>query len=298
MALSPEQIEAFHRDGVLIARNVLQEEELQPLIDETGAWVERRARALHAEGEIADLHEGAPFATRYGLLFGQSERMGEGLDIMHALGRAMFEFLHSPGLLDAVESLTGPEITCNPIQHLRAKPPERFDPHTGPSFHVVPWHQDAGVMMEEAEGSNIVTCWLPLGDATEEMGCMQALPGVYRDGYLKHRKAGGTTIAPEVMPKLMPEAEAVTLECYKGDVIFLSRFTPHRSTPNRSHKCRWSLDLRYQTTGHHTGRTAYPEFVVRSASRPETVMRDYRRWRELWIDAFENPRGFAGHRTE
>ena len=76
---------------------------------------------------------------------------------MLSRGQAMFEFLHNPKLLDAVESFTGPEIACNPIQHLRAKPPERFDPHTGPSFHVVPWHQDAGVMMPEAEGSNIVT---------------------------------------------------------------------------------------------------------------------------------------------
>ena len=37
-------------------------------------------------------------------------------------------------------------------------------------------------MMPEAEVSNIVTCWLPLGDATLEMGCMQALPGVFNHG--------------------------------------------------------------------------------------------------------------------
>ena len=127
---------------------------------------------------------------------------------------------------------------------------------------------------------------------------MEALPGVHRNGYLRHQAAGGATIAPEVMPKLMPAAEAVSLACSKGDVIFLSRFTPHRSTPNRSDQCRWSLDLRYQTAGHHTGRTAHPEFVVRSPSRPQSVMRDHETWRRLWINAFENPRGFAGHRTE
>ena len=294
MALSQEQIEEFNTNGVVIAKDILGEDDVQPLIDELCAWVDARARGLHAEGEISVLHEDAPFETRYGLLFGQSKRMGEGLDIMHNRGRAMFEFLHNQNLLDAVESLTGPEIECNPIQHLRAKPPELFDPHSGPSFHVVPWHQDAGVMMAEAEGSNIITCWLPLGDATVEMGCMQALPGVHRDGYRRHQAGGGTTIAPEVMP----ETEPISLECFKGDVIFLSRFTPHRSTPNRSNKCRWSLDLRYQTTGHHTGRTAHPEFVVRSQVRLQTVMRDHEAWQRLWDDAFENPRGFAGHRTE
>ena len=294
MSLHADQIDAFNRDGVLIVRGVLGEDDLQPMIDELQAWIDERAQALYAEGEISDLHEDEPFETRYGLLFGQSRRMGEGLDIMHSRGRAMFDFLHNSKLLNAVESFTGPEISCNPIQHLRAKPPERFDPHTGPSFHVAPWHQDAGVMMAEAEGSNIVTCWLPLGEATAEMGCMEALPGVHREGYRRHQAAGGTTIAPEVMP----EAEPLSLACSKGDVIFLSRFTPHRSTPNRSDRCRWSLDLRYQTTGQHTGRTAHPEFVVRSPGKPQAVMRDYATWQRLWIDAFENPRGFAGHRTE
>ncbi|MEZ4615518.1 MAG: phytanoyl-CoA dioxygenase family protein [Caldilineaceae bacterium] len=74
------------------------------------------------------------------------------------------------------------------------------------------------------------------------MGCMEALPGVHKDGYLRHKKEG-TTIDPE----LMPGVEPVALECRKGDVVFMSRFTPHRSTPNKSELCRWSLDLRYQT---------------------------------------------------
>lgn len=295
MNLTQAQIEQFHRDGVIIARGALTAADLQPVIDELSAWIDARARELYTEGKIQDLHEEAPFEERYGLLFGQCKEIGKGMDIMFYRGRAMFEFLHNPHLLDAVEKLTGPEITCNPIQHLRAKPPERFDPApSGHSFHVVPWHQDAGVMMPEAEGSNVITCWLPLGDATVEMGCMEALPGVHKDGYLRHKKEGGTTIDPT----LMPGVEPVALECRKGDVVFMSRFTPHRSTPNQSDQCRWSLDLRYQTTGHHTGRTAHPDFVVRSPSNPASVMDDYDEWCRRWIDAFENPRGVAAHRAE
>ncbi|HRW04202.1 MAG TPA: phytanoyl-CoA dioxygenase family protein [Caldilineaceae bacterium] len=294
MKLSQTAIDQYHRDGVIIARGVLTDADLQPVIDELSAWIDAQARALHAEGKIQDLHEDAPFSQRYGLLFGQCNEIGKGMDIMYYRGPAIFAFLHNPNLLDAVEGLTGPEITCNPIQHLRAKPPERFDPHTGPSFHVVPWHQDAGVMMPEAEGSNVITCWLPLGDATVAMGCMEALPGVHKDGYLRHKKEGGTTIDPA----LMPGVEPVALECHKGDVVFMNRFTPHRSTPNKSDHCRWSLDLRYQTTGHHTGRTAHPDFVVRSPSNPASVMNDYDEWCRLWVDAFENPKGVAAHRAE
>ena len=155
----------------------------------------------------------------------------------------MFEFLHNKNLLDTVESLVGPEITCNPIQHARTKPPTAYEGRTGPSFHVVPWHQDAGVMMPEAEVSNIVTCWLPLGDATVEMGCMQALPGVSTLGYLSHFKEEAATVT--IRPEILPSVEPIDLVCYKGDVVLLNKFTPHRSVPNISDRCRWSLDLRY-----------------------------------------------------
>ena len=294
MKLSVEQIDQFQRDGVIIARGALTDADLQPVIDELSAWIDARARELHAAGQIEHLYEDAPFATRYGLLFGQCKEIGNGMDIMHYRGPAMFALLHNQNLLDTVEGLVGPEITCNPIQHLRAKPPEKFDPHTGPSFHVAPWHQDAGVMMPEAEGSTIITCWLPLGNATLAMGCMEALPGVHHDGYLRHQKAGGTTIRPELMPEVAP----VALECRKGDLVLMDRFTPHRSTPNQSNECRWSLDLRYQTTGHHTGRTGHPEFVVRSPSNPGSVMADYDEWCRRWIDAFDNPHGVVAHRGE
>lgn len=293
MTLSPEEVQSFNETGVIIARDVFNDADLQPVIDELSAWIDDRARALHANGELDDLYEDEPFETRYGLLFKQNKEIGKGMDIMFYRGRAMFDFLRNKNLLDTVEGLVGPEITCNPIQHLRAKPPAEYEGYDGPGFHNVPWHQDAGVMMAEAEDSNIITCWLPLGDATIEMGCMKALPGVVKTGYLRHVKEGGTTVDPA----LMPEIEPVDLECFKGDLVLMSRFTPHHSTPNRSKKCRWSLDLRYQTTGHHTGRTAHPEFVVRSASNPARVMNDYDEWVRLWVDAFENPRGFAGHRS-
>lgn len=293
MKLTQQQIDEFNQNGVLLAKGVLAADDLQPVISEMSAWIDARARELQAAGKITDLHEDAPFEQRYGYLYGQCGEIADGMDIMQQRGEKMFEFLHNQNLLDAVEALTGPEVTCNPIQHVRAKPPTTFDPHTGPSFHVVPWHQDAGVMMEESEGSNVITCWMPMGDATGEMGCLLAIPGVHEEGYRTHLKEGGTTIAPE----LMPDKEPVMLECTKGDVIFMTKYTPHRSTPNNSDKCRWSLDLRYQTTGHHTGRTAHPDFVVRSPSNPAAVMNDYAEWCRLWVDAFENPRGVAGHRA-
>ena len=294
MTLTTEQIAEFNTRGVTIAREALTHDDLQPVIDELSAWIDERARTLHEEGEIADLHEDAPFATRYGLLFKQCPEIGRGMDIMHYRGRAMFAFLRNENLLDLLESLLGPELICNPIQHLRAKPPQAYENREGPSFHNAPWHQDAGVMMPEAEGSDVVTCWLPLAEATVETGCMEVLPGLVETGYLRHLAAGGTTIAPEAMPQIEP----FPLECKRGDVVLMSRFTPHRSTPNYSDQCRWSLDLRYQPIGQHTGRTGHPDFVARSRRDPSSELTNYEEWCRLWIDAFENPRGVVAHRGE
>lgn len=296
MKLTAEQIEQFNTKGVLIVKGAVEESELDPVINELETWVDRRAKELHSEDKIQKLHPNASFDTRFGLLFQQCKEISDGLDISASRGKAMFEFLHNRNLLDTVEPLIGPEITCNPIQHARTKPPTAYEGRTGPSFHVVPWHQDAGVMMPEAEASNIITCWLPLGDATIEMGCMQALPGVFRHGYLSHFKeeAATVTIRPEVLPAVAP----MDLVCCKGDVVLLNKFTPHRSVPNVSDKCRWSLDLRYQTTGHHTGRTVYPSFIVRSPTNPASVLRDYDEWCRLWTDALENPKGISMHRTD
>ena len=291
MTLRKDQIAEFRDQGVLRVRGVLSSEDLQPVIDEIDEFVDQRALQLHQDGQITNLHTDEPFQRRYALLFGQSEEMGKGLDIMQMLGPRMFNFLHTESLLGTLEPLLGPEITCNPIQHLRAKPPDEFELHTGPSFHMAPWHQDAAVMMPEAETSDVITCWMPLLRATSQMGCMEVMPGIVGDGYLRHQKEGGTTIVEE----RLPQQQAVVMDCEQGDVVLMSRFTPHRSRPNLSEHCRWSLDLRYQPTGQHTGRTGHPDFVVRSQDSANKISHD--QWQRLWTDAQENPRGVIGHRA-
>ena len=294
MSLTIEQLAEYDDRGVVVARGVLEQDHLQPVIEELREFVDSRARELKSAGKLEQLHEDEPFDRRFALLARQCGEMAQGMDIMHHRGPAMFEFLFNNNLLDAVESIVGPEITCSPIQHIRPKPPATSNGEGTGSFDVVPWHQDAGVMMEEAEETNIVTCWLPLVHVSREMGCLQVLPGVNRIGYVKHQAAGGTSVVPGQIPCMEP----VDLECRPGDVIFMHRFIPHRSMPNLSDRCRWSIDLRYQTSAQHTGRTGHPAFVVRSVSDPGRVERDYDHWCERWVDAFANPRGFVGHRRD
>jgi ectoine hydroxylase-related dioxygenase (phytanoyl-CoA dioxygenase family) len=293
MALTQEQVARFREEGVLVAEGILTESDLASLIQAYADWIDRRARALHAEGKIANLHEGEPFDRRYALLYAQSPDIAKGMDLMEARLPEAFAFMRNDNLLNAVESITGPEITCSPIQHIRAKPPAALSGE-GAGFYNVPWHQDAGVTWEEAENSDIVTCWIPLVDATVENGCMEVMPGAWKSGYREHQAEGGTTIRPDLLPDTTPRPVPVR----KSGVIFMHRHTPHRSTPNFSDVVRWSVDLRYQPAGTPTGRPFHPDFVARSRKDPRSVLTDPAEWSRAWAEALENAKGIQAHRVK
>jgi phytanoyl-CoA hydroxylase len=292
MRLTQEQVRTCRDEGVLVAEGVVTRDDLAPVIAEYEAWIDRRARELRTEGKIDSLHEREPFTRRFARLYAQSTEIARGMDLMEARGPAVFAFLRNDHLLDSVEGLIGPEITCSPIQHIRAKPPSASG-GAGAGFYNVPWHQDSGVTWEEADDSEIITCWVAMVDATLENGCMEVMPGVFRHGYLKHQAEGGTTIRPELLPEVPPRPVPVK----QGGVIFMHRHTPHRSIPNRTDEVRWSIDLRYQPNGTPTGRPFHPEFVVRSSAYPESALTDHAEWSRRWEEALAKPQTARAHRV-
>ncbi len=292
MRLSEEQVSRFRAEGYLVAEGIVTPHDLAPVLQEYADWIDARARQLQAEGSLSDLCEGVDFAHRFACLYAQCTAIARGMDIMEMRGPATFAFLRNPNLLDSVEALLGPEITCNPIQHLRAKPPSSGQET---NFYNVPWHQDLGVTWEEADHSDIITCWLALVDATVENGCMQVLPGVWKQGLLPHQPGeGGAHISPDALP---PGIEPVAVPVKRGGAVFMHRCTPHRSTPNFTDGIRWSLDLRYQPTGQPTGRPFHPAFVARSRAHPESVLTNHAEWSRRWEQALANSAGIKAHRV-
>lgn len=292
--LSQAQIDRFHEQGYLVVEGALTDEGLNPVVEEYNAHIDARALELHAEGKISELFENEPFERRLATICKENTEIFGGLDIMRLRGKATFDFLHNERLLDVVEGIVGPEITCSPIQHIRAKLPHGISP-TNKDVHVRPWHQDAGVTLEEADPYLILTVWIPLVDATPENGCLEVLPRVQGTGLLRHHRVStGTAIVPEEMPN----TEGVPLPVRKGDLILMHKETPHRSTLNLTDGTRWSMDLRYQKTGTPTGRPFYPDFMVRSRANPDLVLTDHATWCRMWIEALEKGKGIASHRWQ
>jgi ectoine hydroxylase-related dioxygenase (phytanoyl-CoA dioxygenase family) len=298
MSLTPAQTDRFHTEGYLVVENALTDADLDPVIREYEERIDRRARELHAAGKLSRLYEGEPFDRRLADICRETMELYPEMDIMHHRGQAAFDFLRNERLLDLVECFVGPEITCSPIQHIRAKLPSGLTPAVvgKGDTHVAPWHQDAGVTWAEADPHFILTVWIPMVDASPENGCMEILPRTLGIGLLPHHsKAGvGTTILPDEMP----DVEPVALPVRKGGLIFMHKETPHRSTPNYSETVRWSMDLRYQKTGTPTGRPFHPDFVVRSRSNPASVLTDHATWCRLWEEGLASAKaaGVSLHR--
>jgi ectoine hydroxylase-related dioxygenase (phytanoyl-CoA dioxygenase family) len=209
----------------------------------------------------------------------------------------VFALLRNEAILDAVESLIGPEIFANPVQHVRLKPPEhllRANTATGEApNNATPWHQDNGVVTEDADETEMITVWLPLTRATVENGCLVVQPQSQQGGLLPHcasdtparNRNGGTAGLHIPDAFLAPEEVSVDCEMEAGDILLMHRRTPHASHRNTADHVRWSFDLRYNPTHQPSGRSAFPGFVARSAAEPWTELHDPVAWTDLWLEA-------------
>ena len=299
-------LKRFQDHGYVVLEGLLEpRRDLRPLIKEYESLVDQLAQQWYREKRLSSLYSGLPLRRRLALIARETKSKDRGsrsfaffvhhleitlpqIDItedtpMHC-GAAVFGLLRNPKLLDAVETLIGPEIYSNPVQHVRIKPPEQYLPANqrhSPEVSRTVWHQDLGTVLEEADNSNLITVWVPVTEATLENSCLMVVPGSHKQGLRVHSSTGSSYSRHQIPEEFIGPAK-VRLQMNPGDVLFLHRMTIHSSTPNRSDSVRWSFDLRYNPIGQPTGRPGFPGFIARSRAHPETELRDPERWAESW----------------
>ena len=303
-SLSPEQVKQYDEQGYLLVKDVLDPAtDLDPIIAEYDGVLDRLAYEVYAAGDIESKYEDLPFGKRLSQIYVDSGKVhAQYFDfslpqkgILHDTpfwtGPAVFSTLTNDKLLDVAESIIGPEIYSNPVQHVRIKPPEAIvpkDPETGrPQLGATQMHQDNGVVNEEADRTQMLTIWFSLLDAPVEAGCLRVEPGSHRQGLLPHcpagtnkNKKGGLQIPSDYYD----EDAMVPVPTKRGDVLLLTARTLHDSLPNVSEDIRWSFDLRYNPIGQPTGRESFPGFVARSADNPDSELHDPEIWTQLWTE--------------
>ncbi len=285
MRLTDDQLRFFETQGYLVVENVLGDDVLAPVRAEYDALLDSMMDGwgMAREGDFAEKVVTAYEAGHDWFQPMDISLPGDRIEAdtpMH-IGPAVFDMITAPALLDMVEDLIGSELTSNPIQHVRIKPPERKLREGEIRAHVggTDWHQDRAVALEEADQTRMVTVWLAVTDATVENGCLQVVPG--RADLLPHCPQRQTSIAKGFVDTDL----AVPLPVKAGGAVIFHPMTPHASLANVSDSIRWSFDLRYNVTGDPTGRGHFPEFVARSRQTPASELRDWREWKRMWDDA-------------
>ena len=157
----------------------------------------------------------------------------------HLVSRAMADVIRNETLLDAVESIIGPDILCWTVT-VFAKPPK--------SGGYVGWHQDRtywGLSPEE----QVVTAWLALTDAHCDNGCMSVLRGSHLQGNRDHEIVPNTEnillSGQEVAIERHEKDDLVHVELDPGEASIHHSKVVHGSNPNQSDRPRVGLSIQY-----------------------------------------------------
>ncbi len=150
----------------------------------------------------------------------------------------LYRLIFHPQILDAVESVLGPDILCWGSS-LFVK--EANDPG------FVAWHQDSYYWGLEPD--DVVSAWIALYPSTVANGAMRVLPGSQTLPPLSHRKSAPEStnmlFTHEEIAEDVDEAQAVDLTLEQGEMSLHHIKILHGSPPNRSNGRRMGYAIRY-----------------------------------------------------
>lgn len=125
------------------------------------------------------------------------------------------------------------------------------------------WHQDYYGHLHSPDG---LVCWIPLRSVTRDLGPVEFCVGSHRDGFFplynppdnKYDKTTETTMYGSNQRIYREEAVVARYEREAplssiGDLVLVDFACLHRSSPNRSNRPRWTMQLRYFNFEHPVG---------------------------------------------
>lgn len=211
-SLSAEQVAKYHHEGFLFPLDCLTTNEV---------------RYFRGRLEAFEREQGDTFGALPNLVRSKS----------HLLFTWMDELVRHPKVLDAVESIIGPNIL---IYHLTSWLKEPREPS-----HVS-WHQDGTYFgLEPAEQ---ITAWIALTDSTPEMGCIKILPASHVIGQKAHEDTftpGNLLSRGQTIRHKLNYDNYVMMPLRAGQISLHHTHIVHCSEPNRSDQRRIGIGVSY-----------------------------------------------------
>lgn len=217
-ALSPELIEAFHRDGTIVAPDAITSAQLRALRDEFDAWLEESRGRDRNYGEMID---GRP---RFDLQIPG-----------HSTETPLLRRVNSPteisdSYLDAVVNSRIPDMVADLIGANVKFHHSKINAKLPGTATAVKWHQD--FPFTPHTNDDLVTALLALDDVDETNGPLIAALGSHKDGLaeLWHNGQFTGTVSDEAVAAWAPTAKTFTMKA--GSVCLMHTRAGHSSAPN------------------------------------------------------------------
>jgi len=173
------------------------------------------------------------FERESGLVAGQVIRNKGHLKL-----RCLYDLIFDDTVLDAVESLIGPDILCWGSSLFVKEPQD-------PAF--VAWHQDSYYWGLEPD--DVVSAWIAFAPSTRANGAMKVIPGSQTWDALPHvpsaADSGNMLFTHEEVGVEVDENLAVELLLEAGEMSLHHVKIMHGSPPNSSRTRRYGYAIRY-----------------------------------------------------
>lgn len=218
-SLSPSQIDAYQTDGFLFPVDAMSAREAASL----------RSDVENIEQAYPDGSLPQPVSQYF--------RVGA-----HVVIPMMAKIANTPAVLDAVQSILGPNLLVWSCE-LFIKEPN--------TSKIVSWHQDL-TYWGMGETDDQLTAWIALSPATSQSGCMKFVAGSHNNHIVPHRDtfhednllSRGQEIAVDV-----DEETATDIVLQPGQMSLHHGRMFHASGPNTSDDRRIGCAIRYVTPG-------------------------------------------------
>jgi phytanoyl-CoA hydroxylase len=255
-SLTPEQIDAYQRDGYLVlpgfaplAACAELKERAEELVDDFDAEAHRsifttNEQTRHVDDEflssgdrIAFFFEEEAFTADGRLRVPKAEAINKIGHAMHDLDPVFQRFSYTPELAAVAADVGLPDALALQSMYIIKQP--RIGGEVG-------CHQDATFLYTDP--ITVTGFWFALEDATLENGCLWAAPGGHRGPLrrlFKRSPEGRGTIfeALDGTPLPTPPDDLVPLEVPAGTMVVLHGLLPHWSDVNRSDRSRHAYSL-------------------------------------------------------
>lgn len=225
--LTGEQVEKFRHDGFLLGPQILSEEEISELQEETLRVIADRDDASKPQPVLCHNMTNNP-----------DKAVWQIVDIWKA-SPAFRRLIENRTVAEEIAQLSGGEAIRLWHDQIQYKPAAIGGPNH--------WHQDAPYWPPLTPKDAQVTAWVALDDVDDENGCMRMVPGSHEWGtHVRWLEAlenfdampssfGGSPIEVKVCP------------VRRGQVHYHHSLTWHGSGPNRSGRPRRAIALHYMT---------------------------------------------------